>query len=105
MPSTNVGALASRPVGGLSPAEGTRLQDFIDGFAVHGLLVVGGLVESAAEGAQRHQLFNTHLEGQPPPSFSSLHTHQAPTMGLAIGRGWGHQNLVPVLEKTGRIDK
>lgn len=100
-----VDALASGPSGSLSPAEGTHLQDFVDGLAVHGLLVVGGLVESTAEGAQRHQLFNTHLEGQPPPSFSSLHAHQAPTTCPATGRVWGHQDLAPVLERTRRIDK
>lgn len=39
------------------------LQDFIDGIAVHELLVAGGLVKSTAEGVQWHQLFNTqHYE-------------------------------------------
>lgn len=67
---------ACMPANSLNPSEGAHLQDFVDGFAVHGLLVVGGLVESTTEGAQWHQLFNTHLEGQPPPShFSSFHTH------------------------------
>lgn len=76
----NVYTPAFRPTSG--PSEGAHLQDFIDGFAVHGLLVVGGLVESTTEGAQWHQLFNTYLKGQPPPRLfllpQSSRTHQVP---------------------------
>ena len=39
-----------------------HLQSLVDGLAVHGLLVVGGLVEGRGEGAQRHQLLHTDLQ-------------------------------------------
>lgn len=38
------------------------LQSLKDGFPVHGLFVVGGLVEGRGERAQRHQLLHTNLQ-------------------------------------------
>lgn len=37
-----------------------HLQDFIDGFVAHGLLVAGVLQGSIAEGGQGHQLLSPH---------------------------------------------
>lgn len=42
-------------------AAGAHLQHLVDGFAVHGLLVVGGLVEGAGEGAERQELLYADL--------------------------------------------
>ena len=37
-----------------------HLEDFIDGFAVHGLLVVGSLMERTVEGAKWHEILDTY---------------------------------------------
>lgn len=37
-----------------------HLEDFVDGFAVHGLLIVSSLVERTTEGAQWHERLDTH---------------------------------------------
>lgn len=47
----------------MSPPSGTsaHLQHLVDGFAVHGLFVVGGLVEGAGEGAEGQELLHADL--------------------------------------------
>lgn len=85
------------------PPEGAHLQHFVDGFAVHGLLVVGGLVESAAEGAQRHQLLHTHLGDDTALVFLP---HSSPTTCLAAARVGGiRTRSAPVLERTRCVNK
>lgn len=42
-------------------ATSAHLQHLVDGFAVHGLLVVGGLVEGAGEGAEGQELLHADL--------------------------------------------
>lgn len=92
-----------------------HLQDFTDGFAVHGLLVVGGLVESTAEGAQRHQLLNTHHQElaiskphDPAGAFScSAPAHHPPIHNAAWPPGEAlkfppHQTPAPQCQSPGR---
>lgn len=56
-------------------ATSAHLQHLVDGFAVHGLLVVGGLVEGAGEGAEGQELLHADLrEGTWWPSPKQGHT-------------------------------